>query len=81
MTEELRRLLCLYLRGLPAQEQVGGCDLIILHLGQRLLDFLQVVAHPDHHVCTSKNDQRLNLITTFHDTTETKRDTVDNCDH
>lgn len=44
------RVAGLQLRGLPAQEQVGGCDLVILHLGQRVLDFLQVVAHPNHHI-------------------------------
>lgn len=42
----------LYLGGLPAQQQVGGRDLVVLHLGQGVLDLLQVVAHPHHHVCT-----------------------------
>lgn len=43
-----------YLRGLPAQQQVRGCDLVILHLGQRVLDLLQVVAHSHHHICTEE---------------------------
>lgn len=46
-----------YLRGLPAQQQVRGCDLVILHLGQRLLDLLQVVAHTHHHICTKERAQ------------------------
>lgn len=44
----------MYLRGLPAQQQVRGCDLVILHLGQRVLDLLQVVAHSHHHICTEE---------------------------
>lgn len=34
-----------------AQQQVGGGDLIVFLIEQRVLDFLWSEAHPDHHLC------------------------------
>lgn len=38
------------LGGLSSEQQVSGCDLIVLHFGQRLLDLLHIVAHSHHHI-------------------------------
>lgn len=55
LVQQLRNDRSLYLGGLPAEQQVGGCDLVVLHLGQRLLDLFQVVAHPHHHICSRQH--------------------------
>ncbi len=38
------------LSSLASQQQVGGCDVIILHLGEWIVDLLSGVTQPHHHV-------------------------------
>lgn len=46
----LSLLISTHLSGLPTQQKVGCCDLIILHPSQRLVDLLTRVTHSHHYV-------------------------------